>query len=148
MGDIFEMGDIWETLWGTTIYGMASDVIKRFDWLISVQGKFGGKNDSGIPEMEYRNQQVETVGKKVYEKERENLHCILLKINLRRGFSLKQILRDIRITNRCISMTSQSSIAMVTVGINIVPKYLGKQDRELGKFDEIFQWNYDENYVK
>ena len=38
-----------------TIYGMASDVIKRFDWLISVKGKFGGKNDSGIPEMEYGN---------------------------------------------------------------------------------------------
>ena len=29
-----------------TKYGMDSDVIKRFDWLISVEGKFGGKNDS------------------------------------------------------------------------------------------------------
>ena len=38
-----------------TIYGMVSDVIKRFDWLISVEGKFGGKNVSGIPEMEYGN---------------------------------------------------------------------------------------------
>ena len=26
-----------------TIYGMVSDVIKRFDWLISVERKFGGK---------------------------------------------------------------------------------------------------------
>ena len=62
LGDIgrhgrhFALGDkIGRHLGDITIYGMDSDVIKRFDWLIVVEGKFGGKNDSGIPEMEYGN---------------------------------------------------------------------------------------------
>ena len=47
---------------------------------------------------------METVGKKVYEKERVNLGYILLKINLRRGFSLKQILKDMRVINSFIKL--------------------------------------------
>ena len=43
-------------------------------------------------------------GKRVYEREKMNLGYILLKINLRRGFSLKHILSCKTTKNRCIKL--------------------------------------------